>query len=79
MIACADYGYWTDENTVACYDTYNASNPFFSDTSPSNSFDRTWWWFCCNEPLFFWQEYESLSSHSARFGLHDPVLHPGAT
>lgn len=27
----------------------------YTDTSPSNTFDRTWIWFCCNEPLFYWQ------------------------
>ncbi|KAJ5174589.1 uncharacterized protein N7482_000466 [Penicillium canariense] len=56
--SCAGYGYWTDEMTTACYNTYNASSPIFTDTSVSNAVDRQWQWFLCNEPLFYWQEYD---------------------
>lgn len=49
------YGYWEDENSVECFNYHNASNLMYTDTSPSNTFDRTWIWFCCNEPLFYWQ------------------------
>lgn len=54
--ACTGYGYWTDNSTVACYDTYNATSPIFTDTSVDNSIDRQWQWFLCNEPFFYWQE-----------------------
>ncbi|KAJ5659501.1 Peptidase S28 [Penicillium longicatenatum] len=54
--SCASYGYWTDSNSTACYDTYNASSPFFTDISVDNEIDRQWQWLLCNEPLFYWQD-----------------------
>ncbi|KAJ5390371.1 uncharacterized protein N7496_001439 [Penicillium cataractarum] len=54
--SCANYGYWTDESTTACFNTYNASSPIFTDTSVNNTVDRQWQWFLCNEPLFYWQD-----------------------
>ena len=53
---CASYGYWSDEWSVACFDSYNASSPLFTDTSVDNAVDRQWEWFLCNEPFFWWQE-----------------------
>ncbi|OJJ42845.1 hypothetical protein ASPZODRAFT_75976 [Penicilliopsis zonata CBS 506.65] len=53
---CASYGYWSDEYSIECFDTYNATNPMYSDLSVSNEFDRQWDWFCCNQPLFYWQD-----------------------
>ncbi|KAI9927094.1 hypothetical protein MW887_003477 [Aspergillus wentii] len=53
---CADYGYWKDEWSVACFDTHNASSPLFTDTSVENQMDRQWQWFLCNEPFFWWQD-----------------------
>jgi hypothetical protein len=48
---CANtFGYWTDPNDVSCFDTYNASSPIFTDYSLSNTVDRQWTWFLCNEP-----------------------------
>lgn len=55
--ACANFGYWTDNSTTACFDTHNASSPIFTDQSVNNTVDRQWQWFLCNEPLFYWQEY----------------------
>ncbi|CAI7666909.1 unnamed protein product [Penicillium manginii] len=54
--SCDKYGYWTDNSTTACYDTYNASSPMFTDRSVNNTIDRQWQWFLCNEPLFYWQD-----------------------
>ncbi|GAB7347161.1 hypothetical protein MBLNU459_g3279t1 [Dothideomycetes sp. NU459] len=55
--SCAGYGYadWQDEYSVACYNTHNASSPMYTDTSLSNTFDRQWYWFLCNEPFGYWQ------------------------
>ncbi|KAE8381307.1 serine carboxypeptidase S28-domain-containing protein [Aspergillus bertholletiae] len=53
---CANYGYWTDNQTVACFDTYNPSSAIFTDTSVDNAVDRQWQWFLCNEPFFWWQD-----------------------
>ncbi|OTB00961.1 hypothetical protein M426DRAFT_266744 [Hypoxylon sp. CI-4A] len=54
---CSGYGYeeWADPDSVACFDTYNAASPMFTDHSGSNSFGRTWEWMVCNEPLFYYQ------------------------
>ncbi|KAJ5730002.1 Peptidase S28 [Penicillium malachiteum] len=54
--SCASYGYWSDENSTACYDTYNASSPIFTDMSVDNEIDRQWQWLLCNEPFFYWQD-----------------------
>ncbi|KAF2089831.1 serine-type peptidase [Saccharata proteae CBS 121410] len=53
---CASYGYWTDPTTLACFDTYNASSPLFTDVTVSNVVDRQWNWFLCNEPFAYWQD-----------------------
>ena len=53
---CANYGYWKDNRTVACFDTHNPSSAIFTDTSVNNAVDRQWQWFLCNEPFFWWQE-----------------------
>ncbi|KJK61557.1 Serine carboxypeptidase S28 [Aspergillus parasiticus SU-1] len=53
---CASYGYWTDNRTVACFDTHNPSSAIFTDTSVDNAVDRQWQWFLCNEPFFWWQD-----------------------
>lgn len=51
-LVCASYGYsdWTDEYELGCFDTYNASSPFYVDTTVDNPVDRQWEWFLCNEP-----------------------------
>ncbi|KAJ5935397.1 Peptidase S28 [Penicillium verhagenii] len=54
--SCSSYGYWTDSNSIACYDTYNASSPFYTDITVGNEIDRQWQWLLCNEPLFYWQD-----------------------
>jgi hypothetical protein len=38
-----------------CFDSYNASNPIYTDTSVDNAIDRQWMWLLCNEPFMFWQ------------------------
>ena len=35
---------------LGCFDTYNASNPMFTDVTLANTIDRQWQWFLCNEP-----------------------------
>ncbi|KAF7192097.1 putative extracellular serine carboxypeptidase [Pseudocercospora fuligena] len=52
---CAQYGYTKDNNSVACFDTYNPNNPMYTDTSLSNTIDRQWVWMTCNEPFGYWQ------------------------
>uniref|UniRef100_A0A093W226 Putative serine protease EDA2 n=1 Tax=Talaromyces marneffei PM1 TaxID=1077442 RepID=A0A093W226_TALMA len=37
--ACAGYGYWTDQHETACFDTYNSSNPLYSDKTIGNAAD----------------------------------------
>ncbi|KAF7169373.1 hypothetical protein CNMCM6106_004298 [Aspergillus hiratsukae] len=53
---CANYGYWTDEYSIDCFDTYTRSSPMFTDLSLNNTVNRQWVWFTCNEPLFYWQD-----------------------
>jgi hypothetical protein len=55
---CASFGYgeWQDENSVGCFDTYNASSPYYQDWTLSNTFDRQWVWMTCNEPFGYWQD-----------------------
>jgi len=55
--SCASYGYpeWSDENSVECFNTYNATSPMYTDYSESNSFYRTWVWMTCNDPFFYYQ------------------------
>lgn len=50
LIACSTYGYWKGEFDVDCYNTHNASSPLFTDLTPTNSANRQWNWFLCNEP-----------------------------
>lgn len=75
--ACANYGYWSDQSTTACFDTYNASSPIFTDISVNNTIDRQWQWFLCNEPLFYWQEYVTtyLRLYLAYWYSFSPVAH----
>ncbi|KAL1849332.1 hypothetical protein VTK73DRAFT_9925 [Phialemonium thermophilum] len=54
--ACASYGYWTGPESLDCFDTYNASSPFFTDVSLDNTINRQWNWFLCNEPFKYWQD-----------------------
>ncbi|KAF6807958.1 serine carboxypeptidase S28 [Colletotrichum musicola] len=55
--SCASYGVeeWQDELNVACFDSYNATSPIYTDWTADNQFGRTWYWMTCNEPFFFWQ------------------------
>ncbi len=48
--ACASFGYWKDNNTVACYDSYNTELASYTDTSVNNTVNRQWMWYLCNEP-----------------------------
>jgi hypothetical protein len=52
---CESYGYFSGTYNTECYNTYNASNPLFTDTSLSNTIDRQWNWMLCNEPFGYWQ------------------------
>lgn len=42
---------------VACFDSFNATSPIYTDWSAENPFGRTWYWMTCNEPFFYWQTY----------------------
>lgn len=52
------FGYSDFQGTynTACFNTYNASSPLFTDTSLSNTIDRQWNWMLCNEPFGYWQD-----------------------
>ncbi len=52
---CASLGPFEGTYNTDCFDTHNASNPLFTDTSLSNPADRQWMWLLCNEPFMFWQ------------------------
>lgn len=55
---CASFGYpeWQDKNNVDCFDSYNASNPFYTDWSANpDAIYRAWFWMTCNQPFFYWQ------------------------
>lgn len=54
---CENYGYveFLGDFNVACFDTYDASSPMFTDQTADNRFDRTWVWMTCNEPFFYYQ------------------------
>ncbi|KAK1540561.1 serine carboxypeptidase S28 [Colletotrichum paranaense] len=54
---CASYGIeeWSDPMNVACFDSFNATSPIYTDWSAENPFGRTWYWMTCNEPFFYWQ------------------------
>jgi len=62
---CAGYGYaeWQDPYSVQCFNTYNASSPMYTDTSLSNTFDRQWIWFLCNQRKQFFRLLSFLSPH----------------
>lgn len=62
MIDCENFGY-TGEYNIDCFDTYNASNTYYTDYTVSNSWDRQWNWFLCNQPFGYWQEFVSHSPH----------------
>lgn len=70
---CASYGYWTEDWSVDCFDTYNASSPIFTDLSVSNSVDRQWNWFLCNEPFAYWQDGAPSNVSSIVSRLIDPA------
>ncbi|KAH8895932.1 endoprotease endo-Pro [Thozetella sp. PMI_491] len=54
--ACESYGYWTGEDNIDCFDSYNASSPIYTDVSLDNAVDRQWEWMLCNEPFKYWQD-----------------------
>lgn len=47
--------YWSDPNSIACWDFHNTSSPLFTDRSVGNKWNLQWQWFCCNEPFQQWQ------------------------
>ena len=53
---CEGYGYFQGTYNSDCLNTYNASNPMYTDTSLSNTVDRQWVWMTCNEPFGYWQD-----------------------
>ena len=38
------------DNTTKCYDTYDLSNPAYTDVSTDDVYGRAWFWMLCNEP-----------------------------
>ncbi|KAI9742271.1 MAG: hypothetical protein M1818_004171 [Claussenomyces sp. TS43310] len=54
---CQALGYEDgDDYNVACFDTYNVSNPLYTNYTVRNPFDRQWNWMLCNEPFAYWQD-----------------------
>lgn len=55
---CESFGYDAFNGTynTYCFDTYDPTSPFFTDTSLSNQIDRQWQWMLCNEPFGYWQD-----------------------
>ncbi|KAI9687995.1 MAG: hypothetical protein M1820_010347 [Bogoriella megaspora] len=53
---CEGYGYFNGTYNTDCLDTFNPSNPLYTDTSLSNEADRQWVWMTCNEPFGYWQD-----------------------
>ena len=54
---CYDtFGYFGKGKNTDCLNTYNTSNPIFTDTSLSNTGDRQWEWILCDWPLGYWQD-----------------------
>lgn len=49
------YGYFGGGLNTECFDTYNKSNPMFTDVTLSNQVSRQWQWMLCNEPFGYWQ------------------------
>ena len=47
---CEGYGYFSGTYNTECFDTYNASNPLFTDRTLANTIDRQWVWMTCNQP-----------------------------
>ncbi|CEJ82356.1 hypothetical protein VHEMI02426 [[Torrubiella] hemipterigena] len=47
--------YWSDPNSIACWDLHNTSSPLFTDRTPRNKWNTQWQWFSCNEPFQQWQ------------------------
>ena len=49
---CSSYGNWfTGDQKLECLDTYNLTNPMYTDLSVNNIVDRQWTWMLCNEPF----------------------------
>ena len=53
---CEAYGYFKGKDNTECFDSYNASNPLYTDLSVNNAADRQWEWFLCNQPFGWWQD-----------------------
>jgi len=53
---CEGYGYFEGTYNTECLNTYNASNPLFTDSSLANTNNRQWNWMLCNEPFGYWQD-----------------------
>lgn len=47
--------YWSDPNSLACWDLHNTTSPFFTDRTPRNIWNLQWQWFSCHEPFQQWQ------------------------
>ncbi|KAL8377977.1 hypothetical protein RB595_008590 [Gaeumannomyces hyphopodioides] len=54
--ACSGFKYpeWEVEGSVGCFDTHNASSPFYRDWTANNTAHRPWMWQLCDEPFFYW-------------------------
>ena len=49
---CDSFGDWfTGDQALGCLDTYNATNPIYTNISIDNPVDRQWTWMLCNEPF----------------------------
>ncbi|KAK0721033.1 serine carboxypeptidase S28 [Lasiosphaeris hirsuta] len=63
---CAYYKYeeFLDPMSVGCFESYDTSNPFFSDKAVNNTGNRQWFWMLCNEPFAYWQTGAPNGQHS---------------
>ncbi|KAH7370263.1 peptidase S28 [Rhexocercosporidium sp. MPI-PUGE-AT-0058] len=51
---CSGYGF-TDERETKCMNSYNPTDPVYSDHTVDNYAGLQWLWMLCNEPLAGWQ------------------------
>ncbi|KAH7317866.1 peptidase S28 [Rhexocercosporidium sp. MPI-PUGE-AT-0058] len=51
---CSDLGY-TDERETKCMDSYDPTNPVYTNHTVDNVVNLQWIWMLCNEPFGYWQ------------------------
>jgi hypothetical protein len=46
--------YCKSASTAACFGTHDKNDVQYRDMTVSNTFNRQWYWFLCNEPFEWW-------------------------